>query len=174
MKKLTLLSVLFLLIALAFSPAQAQTRNKYLNAGIGLGSYTAGGLPIGASFEVDLKNNISVGGSFDYSRYGYRSYGYKWNYTFMYIGGRASYHAGELLGVTNDKFDPYVGVSLGVRTSSYKDNSGYAYEYYNPYRGGVYLGLHLGSRYMFSEKIGGFAEVGYGIAALKLGVTAKF
>lgn len=151
--------------------------NKFLNVGIGLGSYTAGGLPLGASFEVGLpsvlEGNLSVGGFVDYARYGYNSYGYKWNYTFIYLGARGSYHAGELLGVTNDKFDPYVGVSLGYRASRYKDNDGYYGSYYNPYGSSVFFGGHIGARYLFSERLGGFAEVGYGVAALKLGLTAK-
>lgn len=150
--------------------------NKFLNVGIGVGAYGAGGLPIGASFEVGLKNaldgNLSVGGFVDYARYGYRNYGYRWNYTFIYLGARGSYHAGELLGITNDKFDPYVGVSLGYRASRYRDNDGYVGSYYNPYGSSVFFGGHLGARYLFSEKIGGFAEVGYGVAALKLGLTA--
>ena len=65
------------------------SRQKYLNVGVGLAAYYGGGLPLGASFEVDVKNNISVGGSVDYLRYGYNSGGYKWNYTFVYAGARA-------------------------------------------------------------------------------------
>lgn len=148
-------------------------RQKYLNVGVGLAAYYGGGLPLGASFEVDAKNNISIGGSVDYLRYGYNSGGYKWNYTFVYAGARASYHLGELLNVGNDKFDPYVGATLGFRYAGYRDSYGYN-DYVSPYSSGLYVGVHLGSRYMFSEKIGGFAEVGYGVSALRLGVTAKF
>jgi hypothetical protein len=152
----------------------AGTRYKYLNAGIGLAAYYGGGLPIGMSFEVTTKNrNISVGGSVDYFRYGYNSGGYKWNYTFVYAGARASYHLGELLDVQTDKFDPYVGATLGLRYAGYKDTYGYD-NYASPYNSGLFLGIHLGSRYMFSEKVGGFAEVGYGVSALRLGVAAKF
>ena len=149
------------------------SRQKYLNLGVGLAAYYGGGLPLGASFEVDVKNNISVGGSVDYLRYGYNSGGYRWNYTFIYAGARASYHLGELLSVGNDKFDPYVGATLGLRYAGYRDTYGYD-NYVSPYNSGLYLGVHLGSRYMFSEKVGGFAEVGYGVSALRLGVTAKF
>ncbi len=151
----------------------ASDRQKYLNVGVGLAAYYGGGLPLGASFEVDAKNNISIGGSVDYLRYGYNSGGYKWNYTFVYAGARASYHLSELLNVGNDKFDPYVGATLGFRYAGYRDSYGYN-DYVSPYSSGLYLGVHLGSRYMFSEKIGGFAEVGYGVSALRLGVTAKF
>lgn len=156
------------------APAVRVGRAKYLNAGIGLAAYYGGGLPLGASFEVEIKKNVSVGGSVDYLRYGYNSGGYKWNYTFIYAGARGSYHLGEALGVGNDKFDPYVGATLGFRHASYKDNYGYNDYYSSPYNSGLFLGVHLGSRYLFSEKIGGFAEVGYGVSALRLGVTAKF
>ncbi len=145
----------------------------YLNAGIGLASYWGGGLPIGVSAEKTIRENISVGGSVDYARYGYNSGGYRWNYSFIYAGARASYHFGELLNLANDRFDPYAGASLGFRHASYRDNSGYGYDYRSPYNSGLYLGVHAGARYLFTPKFGGFAEVGYGIAALKVGVTVK-
>lgn len=178
MKKLTLLTLLAWLIAVAMMPsANAQTiekGTKFLNAGIGLGTYTYRGLPIGASFEYTVKDNISVGGSFDFSRYGYNSGGYKWSYTFLFFAARGTYHFGEILNISDSKFDPYAGLSLGVRTSSYRDNAGYSGDYYSPYGNSVFLGLHAGARYMLSEKIGAFGEVGYGVAALRLGVSAKF
>ncbi|GAB2558689.1 hypothetical protein [Spirosoma areae] len=150
------------------------SRQKYLNVGVGLAAYYGGGLPLGASFEVETKNkNVSVGGSVDYLRYGYNSGGYKWNYTFVYVGGRVSYHLGEALNVGSDTFDPYIGATLGFRYAGYNDTYGYD-NYSNPYNSGLYVGIHLGSRFMFSEKLGGFAEVGYGVSALKLGLTAKF
>ena len=150
----------------------ASGRHKYLNLGIGLATYYGGGLPVGASFEVDVKNNFSVGGSVDYFRYGYNN-GYNWHYNFAYLGARGSYHLGEALGVTDKKFDPYIGATLGFRYAGYSDTYGYD-NYSSPYNSGLYLGVHLGSRYMFSEKVGGFAEVGYGVSALRLGLTAKF
>lgn len=149
------------------------TRQKYLNAGIGLAAYYGGGLPLGASFEVDIKDNISVGGSVDFFRYGYNSGGYRWNYTFVYAGARGSYHLGEVLNIGDSKFDPYVGATLGFRYAGYNDNYNYGYDYVSPYNSGLFLGAHLGSRYMFSPKVGAFAEVGYGVSALRLGITAK-
>lgn len=157
----------------ATSPSVSGPRNKYLNVGVGLAAYYGGGLPLGASFEVDLKDNISIGGSVDYMRYGYNSGGYKWNYTFVYAGARASYHLAEVLNVADGKFDPYAGATLGLRYAGYSDNYGYD-NYVSPYNSGLYLGIHVGARYLFNEKLGGFAEVGYGVSALRLGLTAKF
>ncbi|WP_128546745.1 hypothetical protein [Larkinella soli] len=178
MKKLTLLTLLAWAIAIALMPsAKAQTVEKgdmFLNAGFGLGSYTYRGVPIGASFEYTIRENISVGGSFDFARYGYNYGGYKWNYTFLFFGVRGSYHFGDILNIDGDKFDPYAGISLGARTSHYKDNYGYNNDYYSPYGNGAFLGIHVGGRYMFSEKFGGFGEIGYGVSVLKLGLTAKF
>jgi len=176
MKKITLLLVAFL-FAFTFLSAQAQDNGQgiRINAGIGLGVYNAGGIPIGASVEVGIKNNIAVGGFVDYAHYGRNYLGYKWSYNFIYLGGRASYHLGDLLkelGMPEDKFDPYAGLSLGVRTVSYKDNAGYE-DYVSPYSTGVFLGGHVGTRYFFSDKVGGFAEVGYGVSALRLGLTVK-
>lgn len=65
------------------------------------------------------------------------------------------------------------GATLGLRYAGYHDTYG-SNDYVSPYNSGLYAGIHLGSRYMFSEKVGGFAEVGYGISALRLGVRAKF
>ncbi|WP_114779210.1 hypothetical protein [Botryobacter ruber] len=179
MKKL-FLSLLGVTALFSVSQAQDQTtaKDKYLNAGVGLAAYTAGGVPVGASFEIGIKENISVGGFVDYARYGYRSGGYKWNYNFLYFGARGSYHLSDVLaalelGNGNSKFDPYGGLSVGLRTVSYNDNTGSDISY-NHYGNGMFVGFHAGTRYFFTEKIGGFAEVGYGVSALKLGVTAKF
>jgi hypothetical protein len=39
--------------------------------------------------------------------------------------------------------------------------------------GGFAFGAFVGGRYMFSEKVGGFAELGYNISWLSLGATFK-
>lgn len=145
-------------------------RNVYLNAGVGLATYYGGGFPIGVSVEVDAKNNFSVGGSIDYYHYNYGYY--SGGYNFIYAGARGSYH----FPTQNKSFDPYIGATLGFRYAGYKDSSGYSYYdgYSSSYNSGLYVGIHLGARFMFSEKIGAFAELGYGVSAVKLGLAAKF
>ncbi|SOD81581.1 hypothetical protein [Spirosoma fluviale] len=148
-------------------------KHVYVNAGVGLAAYYGGGLPLGVSAEVDVKNNVSVGGSVDYFRYNYGYY--SGGYTFIYAGGRVSYHLGDALRVENSNFDPYIGASLGFRHASYRDSYGNSYsDYGSGYNSGLWLGIHAGARYLFSPKVGAFAEVGYGVSALKLGLTAKF
>lgn len=156
------------------STAGSSHRNVYLNAGVGLATYYGGGFPIGVSVEVDARNNFSVGGSIDYYRY---SYGYySSGYNFIYAGARGSYHLGDALNVQSSNFDPYIGATLGFRYAGYGGSHGYGYYdgYSSSYNSGLYVGIHVGARVLFSPKVGAFAEVGYGVSALKLGLAAKF
>lgn len=160
----------FLLIAVAFGIAQfahAQRHaegDKNLNIGLGLGSQFGGGIPIGASFELGIKENISVGGYAGYA-------GYKETlpffgdvkYTYIILGGRGSYH----FDLGPEALDPYAGVMLGYNVASVDINGVNA-------GGGLLLGGYLGARYAFSDKMGAFAELGYGIAWLQLGLNVKF
>jgi hypothetical protein len=40
--------------------------------------------------------------------------------------------------------------------------------------GDINFELHAGGRYLFNNSVGAFAELGYGISPLQLGVTLKF
>lgn len=165
MKKLLSVAVLALICCAFTQNVQAQAYqkgDKQLNLGIGVSGY---GIPLGASFEYGVTDAISVGAMVDYTRYGIGS-GYNWN--FIYVGARGSYHFGELLN-TGEKFDPYAGLALGYWSAKFSGSS-----YLTGYGNRVFLGLHAGARYYFKEKFGVFAEVGAGSGFLKGGVTFKF
>ncbi|GAB3696320.1 hypothetical protein GCM10027592_19270 [Spirosoma flavus] len=149
------------------------SRASYLNLGIGLATYYGGGVPVGVSYEVGLKSNpnFSVGASVDYFHYNYGYYSS--GYNFVYAGARGSFHLAEAFNTQSKSFDPYIGATLGFRYAGYSDSYGYDY-YGSGYNSGVFVGIQLGSRFLFSKKVGAFAEVGYGVSALKLGLTAKF
>lgn len=157
--------------------------SKLLNVGIGLGStFTAAGLnstlpPIGLSLEYGLTDKISVGGYLGYAGASQEVptfFGtWKWNYSYIIVGARGSYHFD--LGV--DKLDPYIGALVGYNVASVTSEKPAGYtgpELTGAAAGGVVIGGHLGARYMFTEKIGAFAELGYGVAYLQLGLAAKF
>jgi hypothetical protein len=160
MKKLLtfsfLLAVLLTTSFKGFSQAYKQGDNL-LNAGIGVANTY--GTAFGASFEHGFTDNISAGGSVDFLKYSYLGFS---GPTWLYFAARGSYHAGELL-KAGDKLDPYIGAGLGYLSAG--DSVGF---------GGLFFQGHLGARYFFSDNLGGFAEVGAGSAALKLGVTLKF
>jgi len=149
---------------------------NFLNAGIGLGSYGlygTGGLPLTASFEHGVTENISAGVSLGYVQ---RKYVYDWKYTYIIFGARGSYHFNELLNLQEPKLDVYGGAGLLYRHWKFKytHSGGDAVDDYKSSGGSVTVDLHAGGRYRFNEHIGAYAEVGYGISPLQLGVTVIF
>lgn len=176
MKKL--LSSLFVVALLACGTANAQYAqgDKLLNVGVGLAGYYGGGLPLGASFEYGITPEISVGAQIDFYTWSY-NYGFglgKYRYTFIPVAVRGSYHVNELLNLNNDKVDLYGGVQLGYYISSYSGDGFAGTGFNNAYGNQVLFGIHLGGKYYFKPNLGAFAEVGYGVSAVKLGVAFKF
>lgn len=178
MKKINF-AVLLVLGLLAGTQSFAQyvpdKGTKLLNAGVGIGGYGIGlgyssGVALGASLEFGIMKNLTVGGFVDYRRLSYSGItGISGDgISYFYLGARGSYHFNELLNLSTDKADLYVGLGLG-----YLGVSGSYYTGYSGGVGGIILPLHLGGRYFFSENVGGFAELGSGVAPLKLGVTFK-
>lgn len=169
-------------IAIVFSCTFASGQSRYdkgdvlLNAGIGLGYYFAGGVPLLVSAEWVVNDVISVGPYLGYTSYSYNygwlGSGYKYKYTFFDLGVRASYHFSELFEIRNEKVDVYGGAFLGFVISSYSGDD-FGGNYSDPYAGGLRLGIHAGARYYFSEKVAGYGELGYGIAPLSIGLTFK-
>lgn len=179
MKKFNLLMCLTVVAVLLVSTAQAQEQSvkgrSFLNAGIGLGTFGftgSGGLPITASFEHGITDDISAGVYLGMVRTSYADY---WKYRYTVIGVRGSYHFNEVLNVANPKLDVYGGASLYYRGYKVKwENSSEPSDDYKTSGGTVGLALHAAGRYMFANNIGVYAELGYGISPLQLGVTFKF
>lgn len=151
--------------------AQYKKGDNLLNVGVGLGVYTYGGLPIGASFEHGITEDISVGAFFDYLSWknNYQTYNYSWR--FMYFGARGSYHFNELLKLDNDKIDVYAGVGLGYYVVSTSDNLVTGYKGYG---NKLFYSVHFGGRYYLANNLAAFTELGYGVSRLRLGLTLKF
>jgi len=163
-------SVMFLFCAMFSLTVNAQNTfnkgDKVFQAGIGLGStyYYSSMIPISASFELGIKDNL-----FD-------------DKSSLGVGGYFGFASGKGLTVLSpvvrgavhyqfvDKLDTYAGLGLGLRFWSWK--SGYWY--------GTSSGSELiipfiaGARYYFSDNIAGFAELGYEIAYLTVGISFKF
>ena len=151
--------------------ASAQNYKKgdnLLNIGAGFGG--GFGTPIGLSFEHGFSDKISGGAYVSYSskKEPLGAWG-DYKYSYILAAARASYH----FSFGGDKLDPYIGAILGYNVASAKwSGSGTAPA--SASAGGVLYGGHAGARYFFSEKIGIFAEVGYGVGNLNAGVTFKF
>ncbi len=175
MKKTTT-QVLFLVITLCFlasSTAWAQSfqkGDKMLNLGVGLGSqFAVAGAksipPVGLSFEVGLSDKFSLGAYGGYATAKVATGMGDWNYNYILLGGRGSYHFD--FGVEN--LDPYAGALLGYNIASVSTTSNLP----TASAGGLIYGGHVGARYYFSPSFGVFAELGYGIAWLNAGIVIK-
>ncbi len=154
--------------------AQYAQGDKLLNLGIGVNSYYSGGIPLSASFEYGITDEISIGAGFDYLNYTYKYSGYKYGFNAVYIGFRGSYHFNKLLNLSVEELDLYGGASLGFRSFSWKDDFNNS-TLGNSYGNGVFFGIHAGARYYFAPSIGAFLEVGAGGSSnAKLGVAFRF
>lgn len=154
------------------SLAQYEKGDKLLNLGIGLNSYYFGGIPLAASLEIGITDDISVGPAIGYQskNYGSGSYNSKW--TSVYIGGRGSYHLNKIINLNEEKLDLYAGAQLGYQTFKWKDD----YVGVNPYNNGdLRFGIYGGGRYYFQNNIAILGELGFGgYSNANIGVTFKF
>ncbi len=172
MRKLLTTTAVAILCCIFAENTQAQAfqkGTKNLNAGLALGY----GIGINASVDVGIHELISVGavGAFTTSNYGY-GYGH-FRRNSIAFGVRGAVHIGkfvnEAIGIDDNKFDPYVGVTGGFRIVKYDD------AYSNFYSGvgtGIIGGAYAGARYYFKEKLGVYAEAGFPYTSI--GVTLKF
>ncbi len=164
--------VLCALLGITRSFGQAYEQgDKLLNIGVGLGSqFMAAGAkgtpPVGLSLEFGATDKISVGAYAGYAGAKVETVVGDWKYNYIIVGGRGSYHFD--FGVEN--LDPYAGIVLGYNIASVSTDTNLP----TASAGGFLWGAHAGARYFFGPKFGAFAEVGYGVAWLNVGLAFKF
>ena len=168
-------SILLVLGLLASTQSFAQLSidkgTKFINLGIGVGGYGGtSGIAFGAAADFGVAPNITVGGQIAYRSFNYGYLGFNDKINYLYFAARGSYHFNELLNLSTDKADLYAGIGIGYENVSYSDNYGTGF---NTFGSGIYVPIHLGGRYFFSEKFGAFAELGAGVSPLMIGVTLK-
>jgi len=178
------LVTIILLNIVAFSNAQIQEKQHLLNFGLGLGSsYSVSGFkttipPIEASYEVMIKEKISVGGFLGLSgfksEYNVGTLSSTTKYSYFNIGGLVNYHF-----VNDETWNVYIGGKLGYTSNSVKDESNFNFgESQNSVNSdakgsGILFGANVGARYHISEKLAVHSELGYGISLFKMGITYK-
>lgn len=184
MKKIHPLTVaLFLLLSQAARSQTYKIGTNVVSAGVGLGSslgnysYASQSPGFSAQFERGIwelgPGVVSLGGyvgikNYKYSYtdpYGGGHYESKWNYTI--VGVRGAYH---YTGLDISNLDVYGGVMLSYDALSFKDNSGSSLHY------GSTVGAtgFVGGRYFFAQMLGAYAELGYGVSYLNIGLCLKF
>lgn len=185
----------FTLLVLSQSAAWSQLSSyeqgdKLLNAGFSLGYYGYGyfgsrsgfTLPLNASVEYGITDQISAGPYVGYARWSYRyndgSGENKYSWTFVTVGARGSFHYTEILNefldsdIDEEKWDLYLSLFLGLEFRSYNDDLGLDY-YSNDTV--VRLGPNLGFRYYLRRNIGVYFEGGRGTFGwLNFGLAVRF
>lgn len=120
---------------------------------------------------------IGIGGIFAVKGSSQNVAGEKYKNSSYIFGVRGTYHL-TLLKDKNNKFDPYAGVTFGLRFNSdeYYDyyHDTYGTEYYSYANVNPVAGLFVGAHYNFVPNFGAFAEMGYDITFLRLGVNFNF
>lgn len=183
MKSSVILVLLSVICTRAFSQDCPLSKGQIrVNGGLGLISFIkiAGGTttfpPLTVSAEYAVSEDMTIGAIAGYTSteqtYSYSSIGSRVNYTASHtiIGARANYYFD-----VDPKFEVYSGVMLGYNTVKAKlvSNSSYGFDEYNfgDGAGGILYGFQAGGRYRFSSFASAFAELGYGISVLNLGLT---
>lgn len=154
--------------------AQYSKGDNLLNLGIGVNSYYSGGIPLSASFEVGVTDEISVGAGLDYLTYRNNFSGTRVGFSAAYFGLRGSYHFSKAINLNVPELDLYGGASLGYRSFKWRDDyNGIGLG--NVYSSSVFLGIFVGARYYFDPKVGAFLEAGAGGSSnARVGVAFKF
>ena len=179
MLKKVFLAALALIGSVSLANAQEvfQKGTTAINAGIGLGSYYSGITipPLSVSLDYGVADNlingnngsISVGGFVGYAASSFSGWtADKVTVSYAVLGGRGAFHYQFA-----PKLDTYAGLMVSYDLASASSNSSYVDT--SVATSGINWTLFLGGRYFFTEKIGGFAELGYGFYNLNLGVTFK-
>jgi hypothetical protein len=161
--------------------------DKVVNLGIGLGStwgfyrgfgYSTGVPPLSISYEQALMDEIleegviGIGGYLGYSSSRYRSTwlgdDWGWNYSNIVVGAMGTFHYPLV-----DRLDTYAGAILGYRISTTREVGDIPIGYDSSVSGGIVFSGFIGGRYYFSDNFAAFAQLGYGISYLTLGVSLK-
>ena len=148
-----------------------------LGAGYDFTSTPALSISLDHSFKKfeEIQGTIGLGGLIGFqsssSKYT-NSFGYyKYHWNNFIIAPRASYHAGF---INTDKFDLYAGIMVGVRIESVNYSSNYGAADLGNYGGAIFTaGGFLGGAWYFANNLGAFAELGYDISYLKIGLCLK-
>lgn len=148
-----------------------------VNAGVGIGSIysnlTIPPLSVSLDYGVvdnlinDNNGSISVGGYVGYTASS-ANYGVsKYRTSYAILGARGAFHYQFA-----PKLDTYAGLMLSYNLAS-SSWSGEAVPAVKAANSDLGITAYLGARYFFTESVGAFAELGYGISNLNLGVTFK-
>ncbi len=168
------------LFLIATFPLQAQIPHgsadnkqgdQHLNFGVGTSGW---GLPLYFQYEKMLYSELSLGGEGNFRINNEKYNNVEYSHKMIALGVVGNYYFDKLIELPAF-WDLYAGASLGyIHVSTTTSNN--AITYTGKRDSGIYLGIHLGSRYYFSNRwaINGELEFATTLGGLKLGATYRF
>ena len=167
----------------AFCYATAQyykVGTNVVSAGLGLGSAIAG-YSYGAQipgFSIQYERGlweagpgvISVGGYVGIKTFKYSDPDYTEKWTYSIFGVRGAYH---YTGLDVEGLDLYGGLLLSYNHLSYSTTYAGS-DLSGSWGSALYLTPFVGARYYFLPSLSAFAELGYGVSTLNIGLAFRF
>jgi len=192
MKKIVLI---LLVLTVVTSTMRAQktsdtfaNKDNFIGVGFGLGGvyglskYDTQSPVFGAQYdrgiyEFKFGGVLGVGGFLGYKSYanrydpnnGNEKYKQRWN--IVIIGARGTFHY-DVFKVKN--LDTYGGAMVAFHVVNYTDNLPQYVNYEDDHASAAYASIYAGAKYYFTPQFAAFAELGYGVSWLTMGVGYKF
>ena len=166
--KLILFSfLLFSIQATAQSPIYKG--DQQLSLGLGFSDW---GIPVFATYEHCVTQDLTIGGDLSYRSYNERWNKYDWRHHIIGMAGVVNYHFTRILEIP-ENIDLYAGANIGFMLyDTYDGPDGIDYDGNSV--SGLGLGIQLGGRYYFNDKIGVMLQLGGGNTAANARIGASF
>ena len=165
MKKLILLATAFFALNTVSAQCPINVGQAQLNAGLGFSSW---GLPVYVGLDFGVHKDVTVGGEASF-----RSYNGSWNsnkyrHSVLGFSANGNYHFNHVLNIPLE-WDFYAGANVGFYIWNSPD------DYDGDNVSGLGLGIQVGGRYYFNDKMGINLEFGGGNAFSggKIGISVK-
>jgi hypothetical protein len=178
MKKITIILFLFAAILHLNSIAQRvyfsenERHGNTLNLGAGIGGYSGytgysgRSLPVFTiNYEYQVLNDLTIAPFA--SLYSYRNITDHYRETIIPIGIKSSLYFDQLL-KAKSRWDLYLAGSLGFSITNSTWDKGYSGETYYHDISPVFIGLHIGTEYHLTGRIGIFMELATGVSTIGL------
>jgi len=165
MKKLYFLAAALLLLNITKAQCPINKGQAQFNGGFGFSSW---GLPVYLGLDYGVHKDVTVGGEVSFRSYRNNWNNNKYRHSVLGISANGNYHFNHLLEIPLE-WDVYAGANLGFYIWNSPD------DYLGDNLSGLGLGLQVGGRYYFNEKMGINLEFGGGNAFSggKLGISIK-
>ncbi|AZQ61841.1 hypothetical protein EI427_06195 [Flammeovirga pectinis] len=128
------------------------------NLNVGLASYwNHGGTGIQVDYEFHLAKDFTVAPSLSYASHIHQNHNNDdWRHSTIGLGARFRWYADRVLNITHPKWDVFASGDIGFAINSYKyvGNGNHSEDYNGSTSSPLWIGLGIGGKYHFNDKIG--------------------